>query len=148
MDRQEKVKVNLKEEDIKAKYGDNLLVENEGVLYDLLTKLFNNIAGIKKFLVPGGFRTSRDSYAISCNVKQAEGYLYPLKSSLVFIYKPIMYIKHSELRYVEFGRTGGNTTRTFDLTLTKLKDDQRVTFVSIEKEEYKTLVEYFKASNV
>jgi len=59
-----------------------------------------------------------------------------------------MYIKHSELRYVEFGRTGGNTTRTFDLTLTKLKDDQRVTFVSIEKDEYKTLVEYFKASNV
>ena len=81
-------------------------------------------------------------------MKSAEGHLYPLKSSLVFIYKPVLYIKHSELRHVEFGRTGGNTLRTFDLTLTKLKEDQPVTFLSIEKDEYKALVEYFKASNV
>jgi hypothetical protein len=53
VDRQVKVKLNLKEDEIKSKYGDNLQQENEGNLYEVLSSLFNNIVGVKKIFVPG-----------------------------------------------------------------------------------------------
>jgi len=113
--------------------------------------LFINLAGIKKIIVPGDFLSSRGAKAIKCSVKAAEGYLYPLKSSIVFIHKPVLYIRHSELRFVEFSRIGQGSSglsRSFDVTLTKLADDSKVTFMSIDKEEQQCLINYFKASNV
>jgi len=123
LDREVKVKINMTAEEIKAKYGDNIKPDVEGKLYDVLSTLFNNLVGIKKIIVPGDFQSHRGGKAINCSVKTAEGYLYPLKSSLVFIHKPVMYIRHSELKHVEFSRTGDGHSRTFDLTLTQLKDD-------------------------
>ena len=41
-----------------------------------------------------------------------------------------------------------SSSRTFDLTITKLKDDASVTFGGIEKEEQKNLISYFKSKNV
>lgn len=111
----------------------------------MLSTLFNNLVGIKKIIVPKDFKSHRGSKAISCSVKAAEGYFFPLKSSLVFIHKPVIYIKHTELKHVEFSRLGA---RTFDLTISKLKDEPNVTFLSIEREEYSILVEYFKAAGV
>ncbi len=146
-----KVKINLSAEEIKAKYGDNLKEENVGDLYDVLLQLFNNLVGIKKIIVPSdAFKSSKDFMAIICSVKAAVavGYLYPLKSSLVFIHKKVMYIRHSELKYVKFGRTKVGAQRTFDLTLTTIKGDQDVTFLSIEIYEQEALVEYFKRSEI
>lgn len=111
--------------------------------------MFNNLVGVKKIFVPGDhFKSSKGAKAVSCSVKAADGYLYPLKSSLVFIHKPVMYIRHTEIHHVEFGRTGSGAQRTFDLTLITIKGDQNVTFLSIEKDEQKGLVEYFKAANI
>jgi structure-specific recognition protein 1 len=124
VDRQAKVKLNLKEDEIKAKYGNGLQQENEGNLYEVLSSLFNNLVGVKKIFVPGDhFKSAKDAKAVSCSVKAADGYLFPMKSSLVFIHKPVMYIRHTELRHVEFGRTGAGAQRTFDLTLTTIKGD-------------------------
>mmetsp|Transcript_25537 Transcript_25537/g.19312 ORF Transcript_25537/g.19312 Transcript_25537/m.19312 type:complete len:117 (-) Transcript_25537:155-505(-) len=41
-----------------------------------------------------------------------------------------------------------SSNRTFDLIITKLKDDSQVTFASIEKEEQKNLINYFKTKQV
>ena len=113
----------------------------------MLSTLFNNLVGIKKIIVPGEFKSNRGAKAIKCSVKAAEGYLYPLKSSIVFIHKPVLYIRHSELKCVEFSRVGHGTaglSRSFDVTLTKLKDDTQINFLSIDKEEQKVLMNYFK----
>lgn len=123
LDREVKIKLNMTAEEIKAKHGENLKPEVEGKLYDVLSTLFNNLVGIKKIIVPGDFQSHRGAKAINCSVKAAEGYLFPLKSSIVFIHKPVMYIRHSELKHVEFSRTGNGPSRTFDLTLTYLKDN-------------------------
>ena len=138
LDREVRVKLNLTPEEIKKKYGDSLQPEIEGKLCDVLSQLFINLVGIKKIIVPGDFQSSRGAKAIKCSVKAAEGYLYPLKSSIVFIHKPVLYIRHSELRFVEFSRIGQGSSglsRSFDITLTKLADDSKVTFMSIDKEE-------------
>ena len=100
------MRLNLTPEEITEKYGDKLKPEMEGKLYDILSSLFDHLVGIKKIIVPGDFMSSRDSKAVKCSVRAAEGYLYPLKSSLVFIHKPILYIRHSELKSVEFSRVG------------------------------------------
>ncbi len=151
LEREVRVKLNLTPEEIKKKYGDSLQPEIEGKLCDVLSQLFINLVGIKKIIVPGDFLSSRGAKAIKCSVKAAEGYLYPLKSSIVFIHKPVLYIRHSELRFVEFSRIGQGSSglsRSFDVTLTKLADDSKVTFMSIDKEEQACLMNYFKASNV
>ena len=148
LDREVKLKVNLTPEEIKTKYNGNLKPEIEGKLYDVLSNLFNNLVGIKKIIVPGEFQSHRGAKAISCSVKAAEGYIFPLKSSIVFIHKPVIYIRHSELKHVEFSRFGAGVSRTFDMTLTKLSDEPSVTFVSIEKDEYNILTTYFKAANI
>ena len=146
LEREVKLKINLSKEEIKSKYNESLKPEIEGKLYDVLSTLFNGLVGIKKIIVPGDFKSHRGTKAISCNVKAAEGYLFPLKSSLVFIHKPVMYIRHSELRNVEFSKTG--TGRHFDITLNKLSDEPPVTFMAIDKDEHKILVEYFSSANI
>ena len=57
-----------------------------------------------------------------------------------------MYIRHSELKNVEFSRTGAG--RTFDITLNRVNEEQPVTFMSIDKDEHKILVDYFTQANI
>ena len=101
--------------------------------------------------MPGEFKSSRGAKAIKCTVRAAEGYMYPMKSSIVFIHKPIMYIKHTDLKSVEFSRIGHGTaglSRSFDVTLTKLRDESQITFQGIDKEEEECLKSYFKSSGI
>jgi len=150
VNREVKLKINLTPEELKSKYDDKLKQEHEGLLYDVLSVLFMNLVGVKKIIVPGDFTSSRGAKAVSCSVKAAEGYLFPLKSSLVFIHKPVTYIRHSELKNVEFQRTGKESmSRTFDITLVRLKSDQQnFTLLSIDRDEQKQLEAYFKSAGV
>jgi structure-specific recognition protein 1 len=86
LEREVKVKINLTKDELKSKYGDNLKEEVQGKLYDVLSSLFNNLVGIKKIIVPGEFKSNRGTKAINCCVKAHDGYLFPLKSSIVFIH--------------------------------------------------------------
>ena len=119
-DKETKVKINMQADELASRFKDNLRSEMEGKLYDVLSILFNNIVGIKKIIVPGDFKSYKGAKAIQCSVKAADGLIYPLKSSLIFIHKPVIYIKHSEIKHVEIARTGGST---FDVVLSKLRDD-------------------------
>jgi structure-specific recognition protein 1 len=141
----------LTQEQIKAKYGDELKPEIEGKLYDVLSSLFIHLVGIKRIIMPGEFKSSRDTKAIKCTVRAAEGYIYPMKSSIVFIHKPVMYIKHADIKSVEFSRVGhgaAGLSRSFDITLTRVKEDTNVTFQGIDKEEEDCLKTYFKSSGI
>ena len=88
-----KVKVNLTPEELKETYENRLTSEIEGPLYDVLSKLFKELIKIN-ILIPGEFRTSKNEEAIKCSVKASDGHLYPMKSSLIFIHKPVICIKH------------------------------------------------------
>jgi structure-specific recognition protein 1 len=102
----------------------------------VLSKLFKNLAKVN-ILIPGEFKSFRNEEAVKCSVKASDGYLYPLKSSLVFIHKPVHYIKHQEIKYIEFSRIGGlgagmPASRSFDMTVTKM-DGEAVHFAGIDK---------------
>jgi len=60
-------------------------------------------------------------------------------------------VRHSEIKFVEFSRIaqgGQAANRSFDLTITKLKDNTTISFASIEKEEQRLLTEYFKSAGI
>jgi len=150
-DQEESVKLNLTPEELSQKYKGELKPTVEGKLYDVLSTLFNNLAGITKIIVPADFRSARGTKAVKCSVTANEGLLYPLKSSLIFIHKPVHYIRHAEIKFVEFSRIaqgGQAASRSFDLTITKLKDNKVVSFASIETEEQRLLTDYFKAAGI
>jgi Histone chaperone Rttp106-like len=74
-----------------------------------------------------------------------------LKSSLIFINKPVTYIKLSEIKYVEFSRIGSAgmpSSRSFDMTVAKLTDNSTIAFSGIDKDEYKNLSAYLKGKGV
>jgi structure-specific recognition protein 1 len=151
-DQQYKIKVNLLPEQIKESYGDKLQPEMEGPLYDVLSKLFKELMKIN-ILIPGDFRSHKGDEAIKCSYKASDGYVYPLKNSLIFIHKPVIYIKLTEIKYVEFsrlGQIGGSNvlSRSFDMVIVKLKDEPNLTFAGIDKEEQKNLTNYFRTKNV
>jgi structure-specific recognition protein 1 len=124
--------------------------ELEGPIYDVLSKLFKVLAKVN-ILIPGEFKSAKGDEAIKCSIKASDGYLYPLKSSLVFIHKPFHYIKLTEIKYVEFSRIGGAggmpSSRSFDMTLNCL-DNQAITFGGIDKQEHKGLMNYLKSKGV
>lgn len=118
----------------------------EGPLYDVLSTLFKNLMKIN-ILIPGDFRTTKNDESLKCSYKASDGYLYPLKSSLMFIHKPVIYLKLSEIKFVEFSRVGNfgaGMSRSFDIIITKMEDDSQVAFSGIDKEEQKVLLNYFK----
>lgn len=100
-----KVPINLSPDQIKEQFGDRLQPEIEGPLYDVISKLFRELIKIN-ILIPSEFKSSKKDDAIKCSVKASDGYLYPLKTSVIFIHKPVIYLKHSEIKYVEFSRVG------------------------------------------
>jgi structure-specific recognition protein 1 len=77
----------------------------EGPLFDILSRLFKEIIKIN-ILIPGEFRSAKGEDCIKCSVKASDGHLYLLKSSMIFIHKPVIYIKHSEIKFVELSRIG------------------------------------------
>jgi structure-specific recognition protein 1 len=124
------LQVNLAEEELKEQQLDPTV---SGKLHDVLCQLFNSLLKIQKIIVPGDFQSVKQHQAFSCSVKASEGFFYPLKSSIVYLHKPVLYWKHSEIKRAEFARVG---QRTFDLTLVRGKSDERVTFTGINKEEH------------
>lgn len=77
----DKVKVNLPD-DLK----DKVQIEDETPVHEILCQLLKVVAGVKQITVPADFKSGVDeSEAINCSVKVSDGYLYPLKQSLIFI---------------------------------------------------------------
>ena len=75
-----------------------------------------------------------------------------MKSSLIFIQKPIMYIKHNNIKYVEFHRIdskAGTMGREFDLTVHQIdQEGGPEQFKNIDKHELKVLINYFKDAKI
>lgn len=82
-----RIKINIPPEKLKEQYDNNVEQEMVGFTHEILVKLFKHVAQIDRIITPGDFVSALDgqSVAIGCSVKVSEGFLYPLKSSLVFI---------------------------------------------------------------
>ena len=64
-----------------------------------------------------------------------------------------MYIKHKEIKYVEFSRIGTTTSsgtgRHFDLSIIKIDSESgNETFKNIDKRELKNFMQYFRVAGI
>ena len=96
------IKLNIKEEDLNN-YDNKLQTKYDGPLYDTTTKLFKILVGVN-IIIPGNFKSNNGSSFVRCSVKANEGHLFFLQKSLIFINKPILYIKQDDIEVVEFHR--------------------------------------------
>lgn len=143
-----KVKVNISPSELEEKYQD-LSPELEGVLYDVLSRLLKSILKVS-IIIPSGFKSADQKDALKCSVKAQEGYLYPLRKSLLFIYKPVAYIRHDDIAHCEFARVSefaAHSSRSFDCTIAT-KNGDYITFSGLEKQEYQVLKEYLASKKL
>mgnify|MGYP003691653829 CR=1 FL=1 len=146
-EREESLQLNISEEEVKEKYGEDLSQELEGPLYDILSRLFKTLIKIS-IIVPSGFKSEKDTDAVKCSSRAQDGYLYPLLKSFLFVHKPVAYIRHDEITYLEFNRISefAAAGRSFDITIVTKKSS--FSFTGISKGEYKPLVEYLRTKNI
>lgn len=84
-------------------------------------------------------------YGIKCSIKASEGFLYCLEKAFMFVPKPATYISYEQCTNIVFSRVGGaiSASRTFDITV-HLKDGTEPQFSNINREEQKSLEDFFK----
>jgi len=108
-------------------------------------KFFKSIIKIN-IIIPGDFESSTKHSGVKCSVKASEGFLFFLTKSLIFVPKPVIYMKTDDVRGVEFHRLGAQI-KLFDITL-NLKNGQNHSFSGIDKKELETITEYFTTRKI
>ena len=113
----------------------------KGATYEVVSRLMKAVVN-KKVTVPGSFLGHSGTPAISCSYKAASGFIYPLERGFIFVYKPPIFVKFEDVKYVNFARSGGSN-RSFDIEI-HTRGETNYTFSSIEKDEYHRLYEFLK----
>lgn len=138
------VSVNLEVHELNA---FSLEKQMEGKTYDVVTRLFRALVG-KSIVVPGDFKTTNDGHGLTCSYRAHSGHLYPLNRSFLFITKPVIFIRYEDVVSVEFSRTGINSQNRFFSFIVSAKGGQEYEFTSLDRNEYKPLVEFLQAKNI
>ncbi|XP_063931633.1 uncharacterized protein LOC135143657 isoform X1 [Zophobas morio] len=98
--------LNLSKEDLVAPYGDSLQEHMDGATYEVLTKIIKNLSQ-KKVLTPFPDFTNDEGFPlVKCSFKAEVGVIFPLKSGLIFVHQPVIYIRDSDISHIRFERVG------------------------------------------
>ena len=122
----------------------------------LIAKIFKVLTETTVF-IPKAFHSFRNDFAVRCNVKTAEGLLYPLAKTLIFINKPTILAKYDDIDYIEFQRVtqvANSASRSFDMHVTLKKvhsgpvSDTQYLFSSIDRSEYSGPYDFFESKKI
>jgi len=148
------VELNIDEDEIEeyALKGKQLIQKTmAGTTHNVVSKILLALAKVKIY-TSRNFKSSHDTSSVACSFKGNEGMLFPLERSFFFIHKPTLYIKHSEIRKINFKYEHRTTNlRNFELVLEL--DSARglssvpgshssVSFTNIKKEELGPMVKF------
>ena len=148
-DEETSMHLNLSENDVEFKKNFDISENNivEGKLMDIIAKLFNSLINIGVIIPSKNFSFNTGPY-IKCSYKVNEGLLYPLEKCLLFVHKPVIYIMHKDMNYVNFARLheSAGQQRTFDMIVKTIKDNFK--FVGLDKNEMELLKKYFEGKKI
>lgn len=93
------------------------------------------------------FESFQGHKAVRCALKSNEGFLYPLRQGLFFVFKPPCFIRYADIETVTFSRIGagsaGLKSRTFDMLVhcrgSGTEAPRDYAFSSMERAEYAQL---------
>ncbi|EGR30466.1 structure-specific recognition, putative [Ichthyophthirius multifiliis] len=145
-DIQQQVKVNLDPELKKQSNLKELEEQYEGPLYEIVGQIFKQLCQIP-VIMPGGFQSSDGQCCVKCTLKTHQGMLFPMKKSLIFIYKPVIHVTLTDITKVEFERVGNaSLNKLFDIKV--FTKSSNAHFIGFERKELDKLLEYFKSKNI
>jgi len=153
---QSTLNINLDEETLAKEYKNELQPVMTGSLSNLVAKTFKVITG-KRVFIPGKFVNSNTQPCVKCALRANEGHLYPLEKQLIFIHKPPVLIRFSDIESVEFQRYAGGqgSTRNFDLSVTLTSDaagdnigTKEYTFSGIDRSDYAPLFSFLSNKKI
>ena len=144
--REEKVELKLPKEQL-TQIHPELQESYEGSYYEIVAKLFKLVIGIN-IIIPGEFKTVGNHAGLKCHVGNQEGLLFPLNKSLIFIKKPVIYLRLDDITHVDFHRvSGGHGVRGFDFEV-KLRNGITTSFSGADRRELEQIRSYFEKNKV
>lgn len=123
-------------------FGDKNLEELDGYLHDIVSIIFKHVVKCT-IIVPSGYKSALGKNGFKCSVKAQGGVFYPLSNSVIFIHKPIIYLRNSDITVVNFQEAGA---KSFEIEIVTGKS--KYSFSNIEKNEMGNLEAYFSASKI
>mmetsp|Transcript_61906 Transcript_61906/g.113575 ORF Transcript_61906/g.113575 Transcript_61906/m.113575 type:complete len:473 (+) Transcript_61906:146-1564(+) len=101
-----------------------------------------NISLPQDKLSPYGLKNGQNSKVntmVAALFKANAGYLFPLKKSLIFIVRPVIWLRWDEIESIEF-RTEMMRRNSFDMVV-NVKGDMPVDFVQFDKKDFQPLLD-------
>lgn len=138
------LEINMPPADIEAMKLEKVMT---GKTFNVVTKLFGTLVS-KPIVVPGEFKSDKGESGFSCTYKATSGHLFPLNRSLLFIVKPVIFIRFDDIISVEFSRTGMSTQNRLFAFSIATKVGQEYEFTNIDRAEFEPLSKYLASKDV
>jgi len=133
--------------EIIRKIDDGLSSQMIGRYYEVFTNLFKGLSGVN-IIRPSEFKTTKDECAIKCSVGARQGHLFILHKGVIFIMKPIIYIKFNEISKIQLHRVTSNlNSRAFDMEVI-VNTGQIHYFSGIDKAESEKLMNLIRNNGI
>jgi len=149
--------MNMTEEQIEALYGSQegaqgLAPAMHGNMPEMVARVVKSLADKKVFVASSEFKSAFRGKAVRCNFKTFQGSLFPLKKSLCFLHRPVIFLRYDQIESVEFTRQSGDA-RTWDFTVEMKQPgpeypNRRVTFLQLAREEYSPIFKFLVSQQV
>jgi len=124
----------------------NMKVGERQAVYVIISRLFKDLSG-KTIVAPASdLKTKNNTHCLRCTYKAQHGHLFPLKKSMIFITKPVLWIRYDEIETVEFVK-GMSRARSFDLRV-YISGKTAVEFLQMERGDGEELMRFLRSVNV
>jgi len=146
--KEEEIEITLDMEDeARMAISPGLEASYSGQFFEVVAKLFKQIMSIN-IIVPGKFKTQTNHSSLKCTVGNQEGHLFLLNTALIFIKKPVIYIRLKDISLVNFHRiTASISMRNFDFEVIT-KSGYTQVFSAVDKRELEQVMRYFEEADV
>lgn len=123
---------------------------------ELLSNLLSDLTGRNLALSDEDYQSAEAKKFARCTCKgrgNESGSLYPLKAGIIFLHKPVIYIRYQDISFVRFSEISGmssgrsNLNSTFELTFV-MKSREEDHFTGIYLSELDALYNLFEAKKV
>ncbi|KAJ5562361.1 hypothetical protein N7535_003187 [Penicillium sp. DV-2018c] len=150
LDEEISLELNMTPEILESQYKDKLNARYDEPIHQVVTKVFRGLSGKKVIMPSKDFVSHHGHHGVKCSIKANEGLLYFLDKSLMFVPKPATYIQMENIAIVTMSRVGGavSASRTFDITVTLKGGLGEHQFSNINREEQKSLEDFFKSKSI
>lgn len=124
----------------------NMAADAQQPVYVIISRLIKELSGKTMVAPASDLKTKNNCHCLRCSHKAAAGFLFPMKKSMIFITKPVLWIRYDDIDFIEFVK-GMSRARSFDI-LVHFKDRPPVEFLQMESEDGDELIRFLKSVNV